>query len=138
VANAETIEHLSVGERLALTYMVRANRLNDPNVPASFFGIPSQDLRKLEDGELLKVLHRELSGCLARFANTASPRKFTLPQIWTLILAAKVRNVSYRELLRKLGESGNARAALGLRRLPDHSTLSYARKRPLELVAGKK
>lgn len=66
---------------------------------------------------------------LPRYAHPKSPHRFTCPQLAACVLLMIYLNKSYRDMEEWLLATDAVCAALALRRVPDHSTLSRALKR---------
>lgn len=70
---------------------------------------------------------------LPRYSHPKSPHRFTFPQLAACVLLSLDLRVSYRDLEELLRTQEAVRAALELRRVPDHSTLGRAHQRLIRL-----
>jgi IS5 family transposase len=64
--------------------------------------------------------------CLPRYASKFSRKDFTLPQLFACLTLRQFYNLSYRKTEALLRDSPSWRRAIGLKRTPDHNTLSDA------------
>jgi hypothetical protein len=76
----------------------------------------------------LEVARAEVPDYSSKF----SPRRYTQPQLLALLALREFLKVDYRGLEQMLRDWSDLRAALGLARVPDHSTLQKAARRLLE------
>ena len=64
--------------------------------------------------------------CLPPYASKYSRKDFTLPQLFACLTLRQFYNLSYRKTEALLRDSPSWRRAIGLKRTPDHNTLSDA------------
>jgi len=64
-----------------------------------------------------------------RYSHPKSPHRFTQPQLVACLLLTFYLNISYRDMEEWLLASETVQRTLGLKRIPDHSTLSRVLKR---------
>jgi hypothetical protein len=70
---------------------------------------------------------------LPTYSCPKSKHDFTQPQLFALLAVRQMLRLDYRGVVTLAAEWGELRRALGLRKVPDHSTLWYAARR---LLAG--
>ena len=68
---------------------------------------------------VLRIANRRLPG----YSCAASPQKFTQPQLITCLVLKNQLGRTYRAVVQRLDRSPKLRRLLGLRAVPDHSTL---------------
>lgn len=69
---------------------------------------------------------------LAPYSHPKSPHKYTQPQLFALLALKEFLRLDYRGLVQTVAEWSDLRAALGLKQVPDHSTVAKAEKRLLK------
>lgn len=69
---------------------------------------------------------------LPAYSHPKSPRKFTQPQLFAMLVLREFFRLDYRGLVTWLAEWSELREALELSRVPHYSTLSYAADRLLK------
>jgi hypothetical protein len=69
---------------------------------------------------------------LPDFSSRFSPRAFTQPQLFACLVLKTFFNLDYRGLEALLVDSPDLVETLGLRQIPDHSTIQKAHKRLLK------
>ena len=72
---------------------------------------------------------------LPPYSHRFSPKKFTQPQLFAIAAVRKFLRLDYRGMAVRLGEWAELRQVLGLKRVPDYSTLYYADRRLLKKTA---
>jgi hypothetical protein len=70
---------------------------------------------------------------LPRYGSRFSRHDYTQPQLFALLVLKQFLRADYRGLVAMVAEWGELRRALGLRKVPHHSTLAHAAPR---LLAG--
>ena len=65
-------------------------------------------------------------------ASKFSRKDYTLPQLFALLVLRKFFRTDYRGVVTIVGEWAELREALGLTKVPDHSTLWYVERKLLE------
>ena len=75
---------------------------------------------------------RNAREALPAYSHPNSPRTYTQPQLFTILALRQFLNVDYRRMTAYLREWSDLRRVLGLKRVPDHSTLCYAERRLLK------
>ena len=70
---------------------------------------------------------------LPAYSSRFSRHDFTQPQLFALLVLRQFLRTDYRGVVTAVGEWGELRRALGLRKVPHYSTLCYAERR---LLAG--
>ena len=78
---------------------------------------------------LLPLIHRRAQAELPDHRHRFSPKKFTEPQLATIVALKQFLRTTYREVTLALRRSQKARDLLGLRRVPHYSALCHAEKR---------
>lgn len=73
---------------------------------------------------------------LAAYSCSKSPHVYTQPQLFALLAIRHFFNTDYRGVIAMLRDWPELVAVLGLKRLPDHSTLKYAQDRFLKKGAS--
>lgn len=76
--------------------------------------------------KVITLAWRVGQSCLPRYASKFSRKDFTLPQLFACLVLRQFYNLSYRKTEALLRDSPSWRRAIGLRRTPDHNTLSDA------------
>src|SRR5262245_10427629 len=71
-------------------------------------------------------------GALPEYSSKYSRQDYTQHQLFALLALREFLKVDYRGLEQQLGEWSDLREALGLAKVPDHSTLHKAAERLLE------
>lgn len=66
---------------------------------------------------------------LPAYSSPFSPHKFTQPQLFAILVLRQFFRTDYRGIVQILADASDLRSALGLQKLPHHSTLCYAQKR---------
>jgi len=69
---------------------------------------------------------------LAPYSHPCSPKKFTQPQLFALLVLRQFFRTDYRGTVQRLGEWQELRQALELTEVPHYSTLCYAERRILK------
>ncbi len=69
--------------------------------------------------------------CLPAYSNLCSPRKFTQPQLFALLVVRQALGWTFRQTAARLAEWSDLRDALQLAHVPEQSTLCYAHRRLL-------
>ena len=69
------------------------------------------------------------------YSHPRSPRKFTQPQLFAMLVLRQFFRLDYRGLIEWLREWPALQETLGLTRLPHYSTLCYAERRLLKKTA---
>lgn len=69
---------------------------------------------------------------LEPFSNKYSPRRYTQPQLLAILTLRQFFKTDYRGIEQILRDLGDLRRVLGLKRVPDHSTLQKAETRLLK------
>ena len=69
---------------------------------------------------------------LPPYAHRFSPHKFTQPQLFAILALRQFLKTDYRGIVQQLGEWSELRQALGLKSVPNYSTLCYAERRFLK------
>ena len=69
---------------------------------------------------------------LPAYSGPYSPKKFTQPQLLTILVVRKFLKQDYRGMEQMLRDWSDLRKVLGLKRIPDHSTLEKAEARLLK------
>jgi len=67
--------------------------------------------------------------CLPSYSHHYSPKKFTQPQLFALLVVRQSLGWTYRATATRLAEWSDLREALELDQVPDQSTLCYAHRR---------
>jgi len=80
-------------------------------------------------GELARTCYRVAQSLFPDHAHRFSPKKFTQPQLWGMLLFRRCAGLSYRDLVGRIRQSAQLRAVFQLRRPPNFSTLSHAERR---------
>src|SRR4029450_13686474 len=88
--------------------------------------MPHRESRYVRVARLAHGLAQE---ALPRYSHPKSPHRFTFPQLAACVLVMVYLNKSYRDMEEWLLATDAVCAALALRYVPDHSTLSRALKR---------
>lgn len=73
---------------------------------------------------------------LAAYSSKHSPRFFTQPQLFAMLVLRQFFKTDYRGVVAILKDSSDLREALGITRVPHYSTLCYAEQRLLEKGAS--
>jgi hypothetical protein len=76
--------------------------------------------------KVARIAYQLAQDTLPRYSHAKSPHHFTLPQLATCVLLTFYLDVSYRDMEEWLLASDAVCGVLGLKRVPDHSTLSRA------------
>lgn len=71
-----------------------------------------------------RIAYELAQASLPRYAHAKSPHHFTFPQLATCVLLTFYLDLSYRDMEEWMLASDQVQAVLGLKRIPDHSTLS--------------
>ena len=66
---------------------------------------------------------------LTPYAHRFSPHKFTQPQLFAILALRQFLRTDYRGMVQLLSEWSDLRQVLGLRSVPNYSTLCYAEER---------
>jgi hypothetical protein len=82
--------------------------------------------------EFAKVTLETAQRVLPDYSGPSSPKKFTQPQLFTMLALRQFFKLDYRGTVARLGEWRELRTVLGLERLPHFSTLIHAEKRLLK------
>ena len=69
---------------------------------------------------------------LSPYSNTYSPRRYTQPQLFTILVLRQFFKTDYRGIERLLDDFSDLRRILELKQVPDHSTLQKAETRLLK------
>jgi hypothetical protein len=77
-----------------------------------------------------RIAHALAQETLPPYSHPRSPHRFTFPQLAACVLLMVYLNKSYRDMEEWLLATDAVCAALALRYVPDHSTLSRALKAP--------
>src|SRR5919112_4428178 len=88
--------------------------------------MPHRESRYVRVARLAFALAQEVP---PRYTHPKSPHRFTFPQLAACVLVMVYLNKSYRDMEEWLLATDAVCAALALRRVPDHSTLSRTLKR---------
>ena len=72
------------------------------------------------------------SDALPLYAHVSSPKKYTQPQLFACLVLKTFLKTDYRGVVAALEDFAELRTDLGLRKVPDHSTLCYAEQRLLK------
>ncbi len=67
--------------------------------------------------------------CLPRHSHLCSPKKFTQPQLFAMLVLRQSLGWTYRATATRLREWSDLRQAIGIEHVPDASTLCYAQRR---------
>lgn len=81
---------------------------------------------------LARAAYRFGREALPDYSHRNSPRKYTQPQLFALLVLRQFLGTDYRGLVIRLAEWGELRRALGLADVPHYSTLCYAERRLLK------
>lgn len=76
----------------------------------------------------LEVGHRTFPN----YSHRNSPKRFTQPQLFALVVLKHFLKTDYRGVIQLVIDQSDLRRALGLKRVPHHSTLYYAEQRLLK------
>ena len=68
----------------------------------------------------------------APYSHPKSPRKYTQPQLFAMLALKEFFGKGYRDVIAWLEKWSELREVLGLKQVPDFSTLCYAQKRLLK------
>lgn len=74
---------------------------------------------------------------LPDYAHPNSPRKFTQPQLFAILVLRQFLKLDYRGTVAFLADWREMREALGLAEVPHYSTLDYAEARLLKKAASR-
>lgn len=66
---------------------------------------------------------------LPAYANKFSPRRYTQHQLFSILVLRQFFKIDYRGMVALLAESSELRSTLGLKQVPNYSTLCYAEQR---------
>jgi hypothetical protein len=66
---------------------------------------------------------------LPAYSAVHSPKKFTQPQLFAILVLRQFFKTDYRGIVQLLQDMSDLRQALGLSRVPHYSTLCYAERR---------
>jgi transposase-like protein DUF772 len=66
---------------------------------------------------------------LPAYSAVHSPKKFTQPQLFAILVLRQFFKTDYRGVVQLLEDMSDLRLALGLNRVPHYSTLCYAERR---------
>lgn len=66
---------------------------------------------------------------LPAYAHKFSPKRYTQPQLFSILVLRQFFKTDYRSIVVLLDEWAELRAALGLKQVPNYSTLYYAEQR---------
>lgn len=69
---------------------------------------------------------------LPDYSGPFSPKKFTQPQLFTMLALRQFLKLDYRGTVARLAEWRELRDVIGIQRVPDFSTLIHAEKRLLK------
>ena len=69
---------------------------------------------------------------LEPYSNKYSPRRYTQPQLLTILVLRQFFKTDYRGIEQMLYDFSDLRQILGLKKVPDHSTLQKAEARLLK------
>lgn len=69
---------------------------------------------------------------LPSYSAAKSPKKFTQPQLFAVLVLRQFFKTDYRGIVALLEDMGELREAIGLKRVPHYSTLCYAEARLLK------
>ena len=69
---------------------------------------------------------------LPAYSSTYSRKDFTQHQLFAILAVKAFLRADFRGVVATLGDFAELRDDLGLAKVPDHSTLCYAEKRPLK------
>ena len=69
---------------------------------------------------------------LKPYSNKYSPRRYTQPQLFTILVLRQFFKTDYRGIEQMLYDFSDLRHVLGLNKVPDHSTLQKAEARLLK------
>jgi len=75
---------------------------------------------------------------LEAYSCSKSPHVFTQPQLFAMLALKHFFNLDYRGVVKLLCDWPDLVRTLGLKRLPDHSTLKYAQDRFVEKGASQR
>lgn len=74
--------------------------------------------------KVARIAHELAANHLPTYAHKQSPHRFTLPQLAACVVLMFYLDISYRDMEEWLLASDQVSAVLGLKSIPDHSTLS--------------
>jgi hypothetical protein len=86
--------------------------------------------------EFAKIALAAGQEAFADYSSPFSPRKFTQPQLFACLALRQFFKLDYRGTVARLAEWAELRVVLGLKEVPDFSTLIYAEKRLLKKSAS--
>ena len=66
---------------------------------------------------------------LPAYSAVHSPKKFTQPQLFAILVLRQFFKTDYRGIVAMLEDTSDLREALGLKQVPHYSTLCYAEQR---------
>ena len=66
---------------------------------------------------------------LPRYSSERASHKFTQPQLFAMLVLKEFLRLDYRGIIAHLKDHGDLRKALGLERVPHHTTLWHAERR---------
>lgn len=79
--------------------------------------------------KLAKLALEAGNKALDKYSHRNSPKKFTQPQLFAVIVIQQFYRLDYRGVIGLLEEFGELRKVIGLKTLPNFSTLCYAEQR---------
>ncbi len=82
--------------------------------------------------EFARVTLAAARQALPDYSSPFSPRKFTQPQLLTMLALRQFFKLDYRGTVARLCEWGELRQVLGIERVPEFTTLIHAEKRLLK------
>ena len=86
----------------------------------------------------LRVAVEAAEAALPPYSCPKSPHKYTQPQLFAILALKEFMQLDYRGVIAQLADWREARQAIGLKRLPDYSTLKYAQDRLEEKGASQR
>jgi len=75
---------------------------------------------------------RLAKAALEPYSNKYSPRRYTQPQLFSILVLRQFFKTDYRGIEQMLYDFSDLRKVLGLQKVPDHSTLQKAETRLLK------
>lgn len=97
--------------------------------------------RVAESSELLSVVRVSMRvgrRCMRAYSHAKSPKVFTQPQLLTCLILKAYTKASYRGVIELLALMPAVYEAIGLRQLPDHSTLcKFAERKDVQAIVDR-